>query len=73
MGRDEANSQHERPKKGLKELKREIVLNQYDIDAAAVADAIVSKIRLLRQGRLAIDDRASGRTHLQAQQHRPTS
>ncbi len=38
----------------LKELKQDIALNRYDVDAGAVADAILSKLRLVRQGRLAL-------------------
>jgi hypothetical protein len=36
------------------ELKREIALKGYDIDAGAVADAIVVKMRLVREGRRAL-------------------
>ena len=36
------------------ELKREIALKRYDVDAGAVADAIVSKMRLVREGRRAL-------------------
>ena len=36
------------------ELKHEIALKRYDVDAAAVADAIVSKMRLVREGRRAL-------------------
>ncbi len=34
----------------VKILKREIENNRYDVDAPAVADAILRKIRLLKQG-----------------------
>ena len=70
MGRGEQNSRHERPDKGLQELKREIALNQYRVDAWAVADAMLRKMRLLRQVRLTIDDQASDRTQPPAQEHR---
>ena len=40
------------------ELKREIALKRYDVDAGAVADAIVSKLRLVRRGRRALEDAA---------------
>ena len=36
------------------ELKREIALKRYDVDASAVADAIVAKMRLVKQGRRAL-------------------
>ena len=36
------------------ELKREIALKRYDVDAGAVADAIVAKMRLVKQGRRAL-------------------
>ena len=38
----------------MDELKHEIALKRYDVDAAAVADAIVSKMRLVREGRRAL-------------------
>ncbi len=38
----------------LKELKQDIALNRYDVDSGAVADAILSKLRLVRRGRLAL-------------------
>ena len=70
MGRGKQNSRHERPEKGLKELKREIALNQYRVDAWAVADAMLCKMRLLRQARLTIDDQAPDRIQPPAQEHR---
>ena len=38
----------------LRELKREIELQRYAVDSAAVADAILSKLRLVKQGREAL-------------------
>ncbi|MET0958573.1 MAG: hypothetical protein ABWZ18_08685 [Solirubrobacterales bacterium] len=38
----------------LSELKREIELQRYAVDSAAVADAILSKLRLVKQGREAL-------------------
>ena len=35
-------------------MKREIALNQYQVDAEAVADAILSKLRLVKRARLAL-------------------
>ena len=35
-------------------MKREIALKRYDVDAGAVADAIVAKMRLVKQGRRAL-------------------
>jgi hypothetical protein len=46
----------------LKELKRDIELNRYDVDAGAVADAILSKLRLVRQGRQALAGSEAGRS-----------
>jgi anti-sigma28 factor (negative regulator of flagellin synthesis) len=37
----------------LKDLKREIELNRYEVDSHAVADAILLKLRRLRQARTA--------------------
>jgi anti-sigma28 factor (negative regulator of flagellin synthesis) len=47
------------------ELKREIAMKRYDVDAAAVADAIVSKMRLVREGRraLAATEPGADRSH----------
>ena len=36
------------------DLKRDIALSQYEVDAYAVAEAIVAKLRLVRSGRLAL-------------------
>lgn len=38
----------------VKTLKREIALNQYEVDAGAVASAILSKLRLVKQGHQAL-------------------
>jgi hypothetical protein len=38
----------------LKHLKRDIELDRYDPDPGAVADAILTKLRLVRRGRLAL-------------------
>jgi hypothetical protein len=46
----------------LKDLKRDIELNRYDVDPGAVAEAILSKLRLVRQGRLALANGEAGRT-----------
>ncbi len=45
----------------MNELKRDIALNRYDVDADAVADAILSKLRLVRRGRLALAGGEAGR------------
>lgn len=45
----------------LKELKREIALNQYDVDSRLVADAILSKLRLVKRGRMALTGYEGGR------------
>ncbi len=38
----------------LKELKRQIALNEYDVDARLVAGAILAKLRLVKRSRQAI-------------------
>ena len=43
-------------------MKREIALKRYDVDAAAVADAIVSKMRLVREGRRALAETEADRS-----------
>jgi hypothetical protein len=45
----------------LSSLKREISLNRYEVDAGAVADAILSKLRLLRSGQAALASSAADR------------
>ena len=45
----------------LHELKRDIEDNRYDVDAPAVADAILRKIRLLKQDRGARPANGAGR------------
>ncbi len=52
----------------MKTLKQDIALNQYEIDAAAVADAMIAKLRLVRRGHLALATEA-GRS--QAPPRRP--
>ena len=37
-------------------MKRDIELQRYAVDSAAVADAILSKLRLVKQGRQALAD-----------------
>jgi hypothetical protein len=44
-------SQAERRAERLKDLRREIASDRYEVDAEAVADAIVSKLLLVRRGR----------------------
>ncbi len=46
----------------LKTLKREIALNQYEVDAGAVADAILSKLRLVKQGHQALASNRADRS-----------
>jgi hypothetical protein len=46
----------------LEQLKRDIALHQYDVDSAAVADAIVRKLRLVRRGREALASSEAGRS-----------
>ena len=46
----------------VKELKRDIALNRYDVDANAVAGAILSKLQLVKRGRLALAASADDRS-----------
>jgi hypothetical protein len=45
----------------MKALKRDIALNRYEIDSGAVADAILSKLRLVRSGQAALASDAADR------------
>ena len=47
----------------VNELKREIENNRYDVPAPAVADAILRKIRLLKQTRASASSNGAG--HIQ--------
>lgn len=55
----------------LASLKREIMLRHYQVDSAAVAEAILVKLRLLRQGREAIAAQPGGRTPALDESPRP--
>ncbi len=46
----------------LNELKREIAIHAYEVDASEVAGAILSKLRLVRSVRLALAGAEAGRT-----------
>ena len=46
----------------LKQLKRDIELDRYDPDPAAVADAILTKLKLVRRGRLALVEGGAGQS-----------
>ena len=46
----------------LNELKRDIALDRYDPDPTAVADAILTKLLLVRRGRLALAEGAAGQS-----------
>ena len=45
----------------VNELKREVENNRYDVDAPAVADAILRKIRLLKQSQAGASANGAGR------------
>lgn len=38
----------------LNELKRDIAINAYEVDASEIAEAILRKLRLVRSARLAL-------------------
>lgn len=46
----------------MKELKRDIAANRYDVDSALVAEAILNKLRLVRRGREALGSAEGGRS-----------
>ena len=51
------------PENGLmkvNDLKRDIAINRYEVDAGAVADAIVRKLDLVRRGRQVLLAREAG-------------
>jgi hypothetical protein len=55
----------------LQTLKREIALNQYEIDACAVADAILSKLLLVKRGHLALATPEADRSRSRGERRRP--
>ena len=59
---DRANEGAGEPDLRLDHLKREIALNAYQLDAGAVADEILRKLRLVRRGRAALAEAEAGRT-----------
>jgi hypothetical protein len=54
----------------LKDLKRDIQHNGYDVDSRVIADAILVKLRLVRQGRQALSGFEAGRSHPDAARFR---
>ncbi len=54
----------------LNELKREVALNRYEVDAGAVADAILAKLRLVKSGRLALAGTEADRSPRAPEQRR---
>jgi hypothetical protein len=48
--------------KRLASLKRDIALHSYEVDSAAVAEAILLKLRLVQRGRMAIAAQRGDRT-----------
>ena len=55
----------------LNGLKQDIAHNQYAVDAGAVAEAILSKLQLVKQGHLALAASAADRTPPAATLRRP--
>lgn len=52
VGRDTGGSLVNRER--VDDLKRDIALSKYEVDAGAVAEAILQKLQLVRSGRLAL-------------------
>ncbi len=46
----------------LNELKREIAIHAYEVEASAIAEAILRKLRLVRYARLALNGSEADRT-----------
>ena len=57
-------------KRDIELLKRDIALDRYDPDAGAVADAILTKLQLVRRGRLALVEGGAGRSRPAAERRR---
>ena len=54
----------------LKQLKRDIELDRYDPDPGVVADAILTKLKLVRRGRLALVEGGADRSRPAAERPR---
>ncbi len=52
----------------VEQVKHEIALGEYKVDAAAVAEAILAKLELVRQGQLALA--GADRSHVPPDLHR---
>jgi len=56
-------------REGLKQLKREIALERYDVDSEAVAGAILRKLELIRRGRSALGGSVADRSRAPRTSH----
>ena len=55
----------------MSELKRDIALDKYDVDARAVAGAILTKLQLVRRCQLALAVYDADRTRMRGSHPRP--
>ncbi len=55
----------------MSELKRDIALERYDVDARAVAGAILTKLQLVRRCQLALATTDADRTRMGSSYPRP--
>jgi hypothetical protein len=59
------------PEERMSELKRDIALNRYDVDARAVADAILTKVQLVKRCRMALASAEDDRIRMGSLPSRP--
>ncbi len=60
----ESESEGDEAEARLSELKRDIALARYEVDASTVAGEILAKLRLVRRGRAAISVFEAGRSRM---------
>jgi hypothetical protein len=55
----------------MSELKRDIALDRYDVDSRAVADAILTKLQLVKRCRMALQTSDADQMRMGPSQARP--
>jgi hypothetical protein len=59
------------PNERMSDLKRAIALNRYDVDSRVVADAILTKVQLVKRCRMALASAEADRIRMGSMQSPP--
>lgn len=59
------------PEERMSELKRDIALNRYNVDSRVVADAILTKVQLVKRCRMALASAEADRIQMGSLPSRP--